>query len=219
MLNISAQPEGVDPFYDAVPYSVKKFNTAYLTNQDATTVKIFFENQRAHKPERIIKMDQGYHHGYRIYYQNTENPGGPEKWIQVFTTNVNECAEMLEAKNPELLESPFIGFKTSSLSYGVSESLIDSLIRKYRKIPTMYYRQTYNNQGVVVDELNYVFQKYYAKMRDQSGQMIASVDDGLGMMPVNPKDYSWSLWIQCLDEISQIGYRTLIEYSDPRSSE
>lgn len=61
-----AQPPGVDPFYDAVPYSVKKFNKTFLTNQDAGVVRSFFEHQVKNTPIRVIQIDQGHHHGYRF---------------------------------------------------------------------------------------------------------------------------------------------------------
>jgi hypothetical protein len=214
---IKAQLNGFDPFYDAVPYSVKEFNTSFLTNQSAETVKSFFENQKTSKPIRVLKIDQGYHHGYRIYYQYTTNPEGPEQWIQIFTTDVSECLERLEKTNNELLEAPFLGLKFASKKYGFSDTEVAEVIHQYKHLACMYYQQTFNSRDQIVNEMYLVFQKYNSKLSDETGQMLVSMEDGLIIRPVSSRDYSWNLWMQCLEEVNQIGYKTLIEYSEPPS--
>lgn len=214
---IKAQLNGFDLFYDAVPYSVKEFNTSFLTNQSAETVKSFFENQKTCKPIRTLKIDQGYHHGYRIYYQNTTNPEGPEQWIQIFTTDVSECLERLEKTNNELLEAPFLGLKFASKKYGFSDTEVAEVIHQYKHLACMYYQQTFNSREQIVNEMYLVFQKYNSKLSDETGQMLVSMEDGLIIRPVSSRDYSWNLWMQCLEEVNQIGYKTLIEYSEPPS--
>ncbi|MFH1120607.1 MAG: hypothetical protein V1775_12360 [Bacteroidota bacterium] len=213
--SIIAQPAGVDPFYDAVPYSVKKFNRAFLTNQDAATIKSFFENQPGFKPERILKIDQGYHHGYRIYYRNADNdPDLPEPWIQIFTVNTPECIVACQKNNPELLDGPFLGLETCSKKHGYPEEDVKELVRQYRHLATRYYRLIEDENAKTISEMNLVFQKYNSKFNNQSGQMLASGGEGLMMKPLSSKEYSWNLWIQCFEEINQIGYSTLIEYSE-----
>jgi hypothetical protein len=214
---IKAQLNGFDPFYDAVPYSVKEFNTSFLTNQSAETVKSFFENQKTSKPIRVLKIDQGYHHGYRIYYQYTTNPEGPEQWIQIFTTDVSECLERLEKTNNELLEAPFLGLKFASKKYDFSDTEVAEVIHQYKHLACMYYQQTFNSRDQIVNEMYLVFQKYNSKLSDETGQMLVSMEDGLIIRPVSSRDYSWNLWMQCLEEVNQIGYKTLIEYSEPPS--
>ena len=214
---IKAQLNGFDPFYDAVPYSVKEFNTSFLTNQSAETVKSFFENQKTCKPIRTLKIDQGYHHGYRIYYQNKANPEGPEQWIQIFTTDVSECLERLEKTNNELLEAPFLGLKFASKKYDFSDTEVAEVIHQYKHLACMYYQQTFNSRDQIVNEMYLVFQKYNSKLSDETGQMLVSMEDGLIIRPVSSRDYSWNLWMQCLEEVNQIGYKTLIEYSEPPS--
>ena len=209
-----AQPPGVDPFYDAVPYSVKKFNKTFLTNQDAGVVRAFFEHQVNNKPLRVIQIDQGHHHGYRFYYPNSENnPDGPEAWIQVFTVDTRESIELFEKNNPALLEAPFLGLKAAAHNYGYPEEDITALYNEYKQIATRYYKEVTDANGNTVNEMTVVFQKYYSKLKLQSGQMFASRNDGPVMLPENPRDYSWNLWLLCFEEIEQTGYRTIIEYS------
>ncbi len=164
-----------------------------------------------------MKIDQGYHHGYRIYYQNTTNPEGPEQWIQIFTTDVSECLERLEKTNNELLEAPFLGLKFASKKYGFSDTEVAEVIHQYKHLACMYYQQTFNSREQIVNEMYLVFQKYNSKLSDETGQMLVSMEDGLIIRPVSSRDYSWNLWMQCLEEVNQIGYKTLIEYSEPPS--
>lgn len=210
-----AQPSGVDPFSDVVPYSVKYFNKSFLSNQDAATIKTFFENQPGKKPVRIIETEQGYHHGYRIYYSNANgNPSAPEPWIQIFTINTAACLVACEKNNPALLESPFLGFRISSGKSGRPEEEVDAVVKQYRHLATKYYRLSEDNNADLVSEMSLVFQKYNSKIKDQTGQMLASTEQGVILKPVNTREYSWNLWLQCFEEINQIGYNTLIEYSE-----
>jgi hypothetical protein len=210
-----AQPPGVDPFYDAVPYSVKKFNKNFLTNHDAVAVKAFFERQVNNMPVRVIKIDQGHHHGYRFFYPNTgDNPNAPEPWIQVFTVDTRECIELFEKNNPALLEAPFLGLKAAAQKYGYPEEDVSALYSQYKQIATRYYQEVTDANGYTVNEMTVLFQKYYSRLRQQPDQMLASGFQGPVMLPESARDYSWNLWLLCFEEIEQTGYRTIIEYSE-----
>ncbi len=210
-----AQPSGVDPFFDAVPLRTDSNNKFFLTNQDASVVKSFFENQRNFKPNRVIKMDHGFYHGYRIYYSNTSDPEtGSEPWIQVFTINTRECIETYHRSNSGLLEAPFLGVKKASAKYGYATGDVEDLMHQYEQIATRYYREFNDEKANLVNEMNMVFQKYLSKMESQSGQMFATGGNGYALKPVSSKDYTWELWEQCLEEVDQAGYNTMIEYSE-----
>jgi hypothetical protein len=214
-----AQPSGVDPFSDAVPLRTDSNNKLFLTNQDAVAVKAFFENQRNFRPERIIKMDHGFYHGYRIYYTNTSNPEtGSEPWIQVFTVNTRECIEAHQRSNSGLLEAPFLGVKKASEKYGYATEDVENLINQYKQIATRYYREFDDEQSNRVNEMNMVFQKYMSKIESQSGQMFATGGKDYITKPVSGKVYTWELWEQCLEEVDQAGYNTMIEYSEVPAS-
>ncbi len=209
------QPSGVDPFFDAVPLRPDNNNKYFLTNQDASVVKAFFENQRNFKPERIIKMDHGYYHGYRIYYSNTnDSETGAEPWIQIFTINPVECVESHKKYNSGLLDAPFIGVKKASEKYGYAKEDVDDLMNHYSHIVARYYQEFDDEKSNRVSEMNLVFQKYLSKMESQSGQMFATGGNGYALKPVSSKDYTWELWEQCLEEVDQAGYNTMIEYSE-----
>ncbi|MBK9356083.1 MAG: hypothetical protein IPN08_01605 [Bacteroidales bacterium] len=209
-----AQPPGVDPFYDAVPYSVKKFNKTFLTNQDAGVVRSFFEHQVNNMPIRVIQIDQGHHHGYRFYYPNAaNNPDGPEAWIQVFTVDVGKSIELFEKSNPALLEAPFLGLKAAAQKFGYPDEDVATLYNQYKQIATRYYQEVTDVNGNKVNEMTVLFQKYYSRLKQQPDQMLASGYQGPVMLPENAREYSWNLWLLCFEEIEQTGYRTIIEYS------
>lgn len=214
-----AQPPGVDPFYDAVPFSVKKFNKTFLTNQDAGVVRAFFERQANNPPIRVFRIDQGHHHGYRLYYPNAENnPEGPEAWIQIFTTDIRESIDLFEKHNPALLEAPFLGFRSAAQKFGYPEEEVSALYNQYKQIATRYYQEVTDASGNTVNEMTVLFQKYYSRLNQQPEQMLASGHQGPVMLPENPREYSWNLWLLCFEEIEQTGYRTIIEYSDVAES-
>ncbi len=216
LIFLNAQPAGIDPFFDAVPLKPGEGNKYFLSNQDASVIRSFFENQTGLKPDRIIRMDHGYHHGFRIYYTKAESDGNSgEDWIQIFTVNTRERLESYQKKKPELLYAPFSGLKNSSAKYGYEEADIQNLINQYNQISTKYYREFDDGQAVLVNEMNLIMQKYLNKLELQSGQMFATggAADAYITKPISAKEYSWDLWVQCYEEIDQAGYITLIEYS------
>jgi len=160
-------------------------------------------------------MDHGFYHGFRIYYTNTNDPEtGSEAWIQVFTINTRECIEAYQRSNAGLLEAPFLGVKKASEKYGYASEDVEELMQQYEQIATKYYREFDDEKANRVNEMSMVFQKYMSKMESQSGQMFATGGNGYALKPVSGKDYTWELWEQCLEEVDQAGYNTMIEYSE-----
>ena len=213
---LKAQPEGVGPFADAVPYSLKSPSNLYLTNRDADEVKAFFTQAGKVQPNRIIAVNEGYSHGYRLCYNNSACSGSdqPASWIQVVTIDAAECLSFFEEHNPELLMAPFLGLKTLSVKQWPGDNEFSKVYDRYKHIACLLYRQSEDHEGVMANELALVIHKYSDKIDLETSQMLASGGEGVMLRPGNNERNEWDLWIECLEEIDVVGYTTLIEYSD-----
>jgi len=213
---LKAQPEGVGPFADAVAYDLKSPSNLYLTNRDAGAVMAFFTEAGKIQPERIIAVDEGYYHGYRLCY-NSESCNDrdlPAQWIQVLTLDTRECLAWFEEYNPDLLMAPFTGLKALSGKQGHPGSEFSKVYDQYKYLACRLYRQSEDHEGGDANELALVIHKYSDKIDLETNQMLASGGDGVMLRPGNNDRNEWDLWIECLEEIDVVGYTTLIEYSD-----
>jgi hypothetical protein len=215
-----AQPVRVEPFADAVPYSMKSATNVYFTNQDAGTVKTFFEEQTGIRPEKIITIDEGYYHGFRICYSNISctDTDKTSSWIQVLTINTGECIEWFEQTNPEFLMIPFQSMKETARRNRQFQNEFNKIYEQYKYLSCRLYRLSEGSDGHESDELSLVLQKYSERVNNQTDQMLASGDNSSYVKPRNAGSDHQNLWIQCLEELTQVGYITLIEYSDPPGS-
>lgn len=214
--DLKAQPEGVGPFDDAVPYSLKSPSNLYLTNRDAEEVKAFFTETGKLQPNRVIAVNEGYSHGYRLCYNNSACNGSdlPARWIQVVTIDVAECLSFFEEHNPELLMAPFQGLKTLSGKQRLGDNEFSKVYDRYKHIACLLYRQSEDHEGMMANELALVIHRYSDKIELETNQMLASDGDGVMLLPGNNARNEWELWIECIEEINVVGYTTLIEYSD-----
>ncbi|MBK6965584.1 MAG: hypothetical protein IPH20_17080 [Bacteroidales bacterium] len=211
---IKAQPARVEPFADAVPYSMKSSSNIYFTNQEAAEVKAFFENQSDLKPERIIRVDDGYYHGFRLCYTAGDCPG-PERmssWIQVMTINTEESIRWFEKNNPEFLMIPFQGMKNTFGRNRQSHAEFDEKFNRYKYLACRLYRLSEVSDGNESDELSLVLNKYSERISNQTSQMLASGDMNMYVNPRENNSYNQNLWLQCLEELELVGYITMIEY-------
>jgi len=215
-----AQPARVEPFADAVPYSMKSASNVYFTNQDAGSVKVFFEEQTGTRPVKIIRIEDGYYHGFRICYSDT-NCSDHDKvsaWIQVLTINTEECIEKFEQTSPEFLMIPFLGMKETARKNRQLQDDFNKIYDQYKYLACRLYRLSEGSDGMESDELSLVLQKYSERVNNQTDQMLASGDNSTFVKPRNASSDHQNLWIQCLEELALVGYTTLIEYSDPPGS-
>jgi hypothetical protein len=215
-----AQPARVEPFADAVPYSMKSASNVYFTNQDAASVKAFFEEQTGVRPEKIIRIDEGYYHGFRICYSNISctDSDKTSSWIQVLTINTRECIERFEQNNPEFLMIPFLSMKETARKNRQLQNDFNKIYEQYKYLSCRLYRLSEGSDGKESDELSLVLQKYSERVYNQTDQMLASGDNSSYVKPHNASTDHQNLWIQCLEELALVGYTTLIEYSDPPGS-
>ena len=217
---VKAQSARVEPFVDAVPYSLKTPSGLFLTNQDASQVKDFFNAQSTARPDRIIAVDEGYYHGYRLCYNETncDDYQSAASWIQVLTINEKECIAWFEKTNPELLMVPFMGMKELAGNHKKAKAEFREVYNRYKKLSCRLYRQSEDTKGEEANELSLVLDKYADRINLQNDQVFASNSTESLTLPMSDHEYSWSLWMQCLEEIDVVGYITLIEYSEmPRS--
>jgi hypothetical protein len=218
---IKAQPARVEPFADAVPYSMKSSSNIYFTNQEAEVVKAFFENQSDIKPERIIRVDDGYYHGFRLCYTAGDCPD-PERqsaWIQVMTINTEECIRWFEKNNPEFLMIPFKGMKEAFGRNRQSQIDFENKFSQHKFLACRLYRLSEAPEGKETDELSLVLNKYSERISNQTSQMLASGDMNIYVNPLDNSSYNQNLWIQCIEELELVGYITLIEYHGDAFSE
>ncbi len=218
---IKAQPVRVEPFADAVPYSMKSTSNIYFTNQEAGVVKSFFENQEVIKPERIVRVDDGYYHGFRLCYTNNDCPD-PERmssWIQVMTINTEECIRWFEENNPEFLMMPFTSMKETVGKNRQSQADFNQIFSQYKHLACRLYRLSEAPEGNESDELSLVLDKYSERIGNQTGQMLASGDMNIYVHPRDNNAFNHNLWLQCLEELELVGYITLIEYHGDAFSE
>lgn len=213
---VKAQSARVEPFVDAVPYSLKTPSGLFLTNQDATFVKDFFTAQSSDRPDKIVVIDEGYYHGYRLCYNKTDSNEhqSAASWIQVLTIDEKECIAWFEKTNPELLMVPFRGMKELACKRKHAKAAFREVYNRYKELSCRLYRQTEDSKGEQANELSLVLEKYADRINRQTDQMIASYSNESLTLPMNDHEYKWSLWLQCLEEIDVIGYITLIEYSE-----
>jgi hypothetical protein len=215
-LTLKAQSARVEPFVDAVPYSLKTPSGLFLTNQDAASVKDFFNSQTSIRPEKIIAVDEGYYHGYRLCYNkaNCMDHQSAAAWIQVLTIDEKECIAWFEKKNPELLMVPFLGMKELAGRHKQTKEEFREVYNHYKKLSCRLYRQSEDSKGEEANELSLVLEKYSNRINRQTDQMFASNSNESLTLPMSDNEYSWSLWLQCLEELEVVGYVTLIEYSE-----
>ncbi len=213
---IKAQPLRVEPFTDAVPYSMKSSSNVYFTNQDAETVKVFFETQLSVKPEKVIRIDDGYYHGFRICYDKTDcsDTDKMSLWIQVLTINTEECIKWFDETNPEFLMIPFLGMKETVRKNRKLQEDFKKVYEQYKFLACRLYRLSEGPDGLESDELSLVLQKYTERINNQTGQMLASGDKNAFIRQIDTASSNKALWIQCLEELELVGYVTLIEYSE-----
>jgi len=214
-----AQSERIEPFVDAVPYSISSNikSNFYLTNKDASVVKAFFTSPGQYQPEEVVAVDDGYYHGFRLCYNSPDCAGRetPARWIQVVTINTRESIGWFEKSNPEFLMIPFLGIKDIVGRDGHSKSDFREVFKQYKHLACRLYQQS--DEAVGENALSAVLHAYNTRIGLQTDQLLASGNDGVFPRPgSNQADY-WDLWIQCLEEIDQAGYITLIEYSDDPS--
>lgn len=214
--DLKAQPEGVGPFDDAVPYSLKSPSNIYLTNRDAEAVKAFFTRAGKVQPDRIVPVDEGYYHGYRLCYSTEACTGRdlPARWIQVVTIDAAECLAWYEKHNPELLMAPFAGLQALSEKSRQDDKGFGRVYDRYKHLACRLYRQSEDHEGMMVNELALVISSYSGKIEMETNMMLASGGEGVMLVPGNSDRNEWELWMQCLEEIELVGYTTLIEYSD-----
>ncbi len=212
---IKAQPERVEPFADAVPYSMKSSSDIYFTNQDASVVMSYFDNLPDIKPEKIIKVDEGYYNGFRLCYSTSDCPNAKKiaSWVQVMTINSEECISWFEKNNPEFLSRPFLEIKESFEGNRQSQNEFEEIYNQYKYLACRLYRLSEASDGKESDELSLVLDKYSERISNQTNQMLASGDNYTYVNPGNGSYYNQNLWIQCLKELDLVGYVTLIEYS------
>lgn len=210
-----AQPVKVEPFADAVPYSIKTSSNVYFTNRNAETVKSFFENQQGLKPGRIITVDDGFYHGYRICYGSTdcENPENGSTWIQVLTIDTEECLAWYRKTNPEFLLIPFQAMKESGKKNKRMQSEFRNTFEKYQHLACRLYRLTEAQDGTERDEMAVVQESYNMKVSNNYDMMLASGDNGSSVINTDPDFNMQQIWDQYLKEIDLIGFTTLIEYN------
>lgn len=215
-LTVKAQSARVEPFVDAVPYSLKTPSGLFLTNQDASLVKDFFNAQSTVRPDRIIAVDEGYYHGYRIFYNETNcnDHQSAASWIQVLTIDEKECIAWFEKTNPEFLMVPFLGMKELAGNHKQAKAQFGEVYNRYKKLSCRLYRQSEDTKGEEANELALVLDKYADRINQQTDQVFASNSNESLTLPMSDHEYSWSLWLQCLEEIEVVGYSTLIEYSE-----
>ncbi|MFH1120606.1 MAG: hypothetical protein V1775_12355 [Bacteroidota bacterium] len=214
---ILAQQTGIEAFADAVPYNLKSPENIYLTNQDAEAVKTFYTQSGRVQPDRIVRVEEGYYHGYRLCY-NISNCNGrelPARWIQVVTVDIPECIEWFEEHNPELLMAPFVGLRELTGKYGSSKTDFFNLYDQYKFLACRLYRQSEDHEGEDTNELALVIHRFTDKISLETSQMLASGGEGVMLKPGNSNQNEWDLWMQCFGELEVIGYSSLIEYSDP----
>jgi hypothetical protein len=211
-LSLNAQTPAIALYPDAIPYSLKTPSNLYLTNQVTETVKAFFLQPGHPQPDKIMKVDEGYYHGYRLCYAGT-GQHSPESWIQVVTINTTECIKWREKHNLESLWLPFQGIKELTGKFNHSEDEYSDVYNQYKHLACRLYRLTEDKYGADVNELSLILEKYSEKIDAETNQMLASGEEGLLMRPVNANENEWSQWIQCFEEIDVVGYITLIEYS------
>ncbi|MHC1777382.1 MAG: hypothetical protein AB9834_18415 [Lentimicrobium sp.] len=216
-----AQPVRVEPFADAVPYSMKSSSNIYFTNQEAAVVKVFFENQSVIKPEKIIRVDDGYYHGFRICYTDSDCPDGERmsSWVQVMSINTEECIRWFEKHNPEFLMMPFTGMKETFGKNRQSQNAFNKKFNQYKYLACRLYRLSEAPEGEESDELSLVLNKYSERIGNQTGQMLASGDMNIYVNPRDNNSYNQNLWLQCFEELELVGYITLIEYHGDAFSE
>lgn len=213
---IKAQPLGVEPFADAIPYRKNISSNLFLSNHDASAVKMFFTSPEKTQPQMIMQVDEGYYHGYRLCYNSNDcsNSETSLQWIQVLTINTEECIKFLEKNNPGILMVPFWGISSMVGKKGHTKSDFKKVCDYYRHLPCRLYQQTTNSSGDEISALSQIMLDYKAKIGLQTEQLLASEGTGLVIKPKsNDEDY-WDLWMQCLDEVDDMGYITLIEYSE-----
>lgn len=211
-----AQSAKSETFVDAVPYSMHDPSNLFLTNQDAEAVKAYFTRPGYNQPDIVVPVDDGYYHGYRFCYNSTDctNREMPARWIQVVTINTKESIEWFEKSNPEFLMVPFIGIEAIVGSSGHSRSDFREVYARYRHLACRLYQQAESPARENANVLSMVLHAYNNKIRLQTDQLLASGGEGVLLLPgLNKKDY-WDLWMQCLEEIDEAGYITLIEYSE-----
>lgn len=219
-LTVKAQPVRVEPFVDAVPYSLKTPSGLFLTNKDAATVKDFFNAQTLVRPDNIIAIDEGYYHGYRLCYNKSDctDHQSEDSWIQVLTIDEKECIAWFEKQNPELLMVPFLGMKELAGRQKQAKAEFREVYKQYKMLSCRLYRQSEDASGEETNELALVLEKYSDRINRQTDQMFASNSNESLTLPMSDYEYSWSLWLQCLEEIDVVGYVTLIEYSEAPQS-
>lgn len=215
-LTVKAQSARVEPFVDAVPYSLKTQSGLFLTNQEAAFVKDFFTAQSAARPDKIVAVDEGYYHGYRLCYSKTDcnNHQSVASWIQVLTIDEKECIAWFEKTNPELLMVPFLGLKELAGRHKQAKAEFREVYNRYKKLSCRLYRQSEDSKGEEANELSLVLAKYSDRINLQTDQIFASNSYAPLTLPMSDNENSWSLWMQCLEEIDVVGYITLIEYSE-----
>jgi len=212
--NIKAQSERVEPFVDAVPYSIHNASNLYLTNQDAAEVKTFYTAANRLQPYKILAVDEGYYHGYRLCYKSadSENQEMADEWIQVVTVNLQECVDWYEKTNPEFLMVPFAGIVSIVGNKGHSRADFRKVYTHYKHLACELYQQS-QDPGDETNVLSMVLHTYNTKISLQTNQMLASGDYDVIVTPGSNREDYWDLWMQCLEDIDDVGYTTLIEYS------
>lgn len=215
------QPAIPEPFADAVPYRIKSPTSLFLTNQEAEAVKNYFGQPEHIQPEKVEILDEGFYHGYRLCYNqaNCINKESRSAWIKIYTINTNECIKWYEDVNPEFLMVPFQNIKEIPENKNGNKDNFTKAFDRYKYLSCRLYRQSKDSEGETESELSLVLNKYYTKINTQSGQMLVSGARDVYSHPVSSLEYNWNLWMQCLEEIDDVGYITLIEYSEIPTSE
>lgn len=214
---LKAQPSRVEPFDDAVPYSLQSPSTLYLTNRDAAAVRDFFTGNGKVQPERIIPVEEGYYSGYRLCYGSEACNGNHStaRWIQVLTIDSARCMLWYRKNHPELLMAPFNGLLQLSGQSRDGRKEFRKVFERYKYLACRLYRQTEDHNGLPENEMALVIRRTSGRMEMETSQMLASGGDGVMLLPSNNLRNQWNICIQSLEELEMAGYTTLIEYSDP----
>lgn len=209
-LSLSAQ---IQTMSESVPYSTKPGNTMWLTNLTAEQVKAFYLDKIPFTPEKIVNLNDKTTEGYKMYYKHQGSLGWQKYSISVSTLKIKDCISFYENTNPDFLMLPFIGLKSSVGTFNHTPGDFKKVYKQYQYLACKLYRESIDQKGNVSNEMAVLLQKYMAAVNASDENLVAAGDGVVPVPQTKTQRDNWNYWLNFLQELNNIGFVTLIEYS------
>lgn len=209
-LNVSAQ---IQTMSESVPYSTRPGNTMWLTNLTSEQVRDFYLDKIPFKPEKIVPLNEKTAKGYKLYYKHQGSLGWQKYSISVTTLDIKNCICYYEDTNPDLLMLPFTGLKSMIGSFNHTPADFKKIYKQYQHLACRLYRESIDSKGNVSNEMATLLQKYMTAATVSEENLVASGDMSTPVPQEKIKKDNWNYWLGFLQELDNMGYITLIEYS------